>query len=547
MNAIELIKQSFFKHLNSLFSDIETHNITFTLNTDDKKQDFGDIATNAAMVLSKKLSRSPRDIAQQIVETFNDPYVQEIKIAGPGFLNFFLKPDIYPTLLEQLTTEQQHFFVDKPEKKTHYSIEFVSANPTGPLHLGHGRGGIIGDVLGNVLKFIGHDVTKEFYINDAGNQMDKLGISLKIRCQQAMGQDIGLPENSYQGDYLKDLAQECISKYGDSILEKPDEFFKDYAKKQMLDMIKKTLSDYGIEYDVWFSEKDLHQSGSVDAELKKLAKDGFTYEKDGATWFKSTEFGDDKDRVLRRANGEVTYIAADVAYMEDKFKRGADHLIFILGQDHHSYVNRLQGILQATGFGDKPLDVILYQLVALKESGQSLKMSKRAGNIVSLREIIDLVGPDVARFFYLNRKADTHLDFDIDLALKKTDENPVFYIQYAYVRIKSILTKAALEKELRDISIKDAAGLGQAEQLLLKKIMILKELLKNIGQNFQTHLLTYYLVELAQLFHSYYNKNRVIDMDNIPLSRARILLLQQLQKTFELVSKLLEIGTPESM
>jgi arginyl-tRNA synthetase len=315
----------------------------------------------------------------------------------------------------------------------------------------------------------------------------------------------------------------------------------------MLDMIKKTLSDYGIEYDVWFSEKDLHQSGSVDAELKKLAKDGFTYEKDGATWFKSTEFGDDKDRVLRRANGEVTYIAADVAYMEDKFKRGADHLIFILGQDHHSYVNRLQGILQATGFGDKPLDVILYQLVALKESGQSLKMSKRAGNIVSLREIIDLVGPDVARFFYLNRKADTHLDFDIDLALKKTDENPVFYIQYAYVRIKSILTKAALEKELRDISIKDAAGLGQAEQLLLKKIMILKELLKNIGQNFQTHLLTYYLVELAQLFHSYYNKNRVIDMDNIPLSRARILLLQQLQKTFELVSKLLEIGTPESM
>ncbi|HJM68580.1 MAG TPA: arginine--tRNA ligase, partial [Candidatus Babeliales bacterium] len=505
MNIVEQIKANFFEHLTNLYPNIDTSSITFSINTDDKKQNFGDISSNAAMMLSKELKRSPRDIAQQIVESFSHKHVKELQVAGPGFLNIFLQPDVYPVLLEELRSNQELFFVDKPENPTNYSIEFVSANPTGPLHLGHGRGGILGDVLGNILSFIGHNVTKEFYINDAGNQMQKLGQSLKIRCQQELGQSIELPENSYQGEYLKDLAKVVVSKYGEKVLEKEDSFFTDYAEKHMLDMIKKTLSDYGIDYDVWFSEKSLHTSGSVEKALKKLETDGFTYEKDGAIWFKSTEFGDDKDRVLRRANGEVTYIAADVAYMEDKFRRGADHLILILGQDHHSYVNRLQGILQATGFGDKPLNVILYQLVALKESGQALKMSKRAGTMVTLREIIDLVGTDVARFFYLNRKADTHLDFDLDLALKKTDENPVFYLQYAYVRIKSILEKAQDNKELRDINIKDAEHLTPSEGILLKKILSLKELLKSIGSNSQTHLLTYYILELAQLFHSYYN------------------------------------------
>ncbi|OGB97440.1 arginine--tRNA ligase [candidate division TM6 bacterium RIFCSPHIGHO2_12_FULL_36_22] len=544
---IEQIKETFFKHLKQLYPNVDTASIMFGINTDDKKQNFGDISTNAAMVLSKDLQRSPRDIAQQIIETFNDKHVKELQIAGPGFLNIFLQSEVYTEILEQLTKNQEHFFVDRPEKPVNYSIEFVSANPTGPLHLGHGRGGILGDVLGNILSFLGNKVTKEFYINDAGNQMQKLGLSFKIRCQQELGQHVELPEDAYHGEYLMDLAKIAVSKYGDKILEKDESFFTEYAEKHMLDMIKKTLSDYGIEYDVWFSEKSLHASDSVKRALKKLDADGYTYEQDGATWFKSMQFGDDKDRVLRRANGEVTYIAADVAYMEDKFRRGADHLIFILGQDHHSYVNRLQGILQATGFGNKPLDVILYQLVALKESGQTLKMSKRAGNMVTLREIIDLVGTDVARFFYLNRKADTHLDFDIDLALKKTEENPVFYLQYAYVRIKSILEKAQENKELRDINLKDAEHLTPSEHILLKKILSLKELLKNIGSNFQTHLLTYYILELAQLFHSYYNKNRVIDMDNVPVSRARLLVLEQLQRTFELVARLLEIKTPEKM
>ena len=547
MNIIEQIKETFFKHLKQLYPNVDTASIMFGINTDDKKQNFGDISTNAAMVLSKDLQRSPRDIAQQIIETFNDKHVKELQIAGPGFLNIFLQSEVYTEILEQLTKNQEHFFVDRPEKPVNYSIEFVSANPTGPLHLGHGRGGILGDVLGNILSFLGNKVTKEFYINDAGNQMQKLGLSFKIRCQQELGQHVELPEDAYHGEYLMDLAKIAVSKYGDKILEKDESFFTEYAEKHMLDMIKKTLSDYGIEYDVWFSEKSLHASDSVKRALKKLDADGYTYEQDGATWFKSMQFGDDKDRVLRRANGEVTYIAADVAYMEDKFRRGADHLIFILGQDHHSYVNRLQGILQATGFGNKPLDVILYQLVALKESGQTLKMSKRAGNMVTLREIIDLVGTDVARFFYLNRKADTHLDFDIDLALKKTEENPVFYLQYAYVRIKSILEKAQENKELRDINLKDAEHLTPSEHILLKKILSLKELLKNIGSNFQTHLLTYYILELAQLFHSYYNKNRVIDMDNVPVSRARLLVLEQLQRTFELVARLLEIKTPEKM
>lgn len=547
MNSIERIKSHFFQSLQGLSENIDTRSITFQVNTDEKKQAFGDISSNAAMVLSKSLKRSPRDIAQQIIDSFSHKHVDKMEIAGPGFINIFLNESVFPELLNEMSLNQEHFFQKKPENPIHYSIEFVSANPTGPLHLGHGRGGIIGDVLGNILRFVGHDVTKEFYINDAGNQMQKLGLSFKARCLQELGQDAQVPEDGYQGEYLADLAKTAVSKYGESLLTKEDQFFTDYAHHHMLDMIKHTLSKYGIEYDVWFSEKSLHEEGHVKEALEKLVRDGYAYEQDSALWFKSTEFGDDKDRVLRRANGEVTYFAADTAYIENKFKRGADRLILILGQDHHGYVNRLKGLVEAIGHKHDPLDAILYQLVSLKESGEAFKMSKRAGRIVSLKEIIELVGSDVARFFYLNRKADTHLDFDVDLALKKTEENPVYYLQYAYVRIKSILEKANEIKELRDIHAKDAENLTKGEQLLLKKILSLKELLESISTNYQTHLLTFYALELAQLFHSYYNKNRVIDQENIPVSRARLLLLGQLKQTFELISRLLEINTPDKM
>ncbi|MDZ4151994.1 arginine--tRNA ligase, partial [Methylicorpusculum sp.] len=309
---------------------------------------------------------NPRHIAQEIAASFTHPHVAKIEVAGPGFLNFFLTSKTWGILAFELFTNTENFFklpADTPKK--HYSIEFVSANPTGPLHLGHGRGGIIGDVLGNVLRFLGHQVVKEFYVNDAGAQIEKLGRSLKIRCQQAAGQEIALPEEAYHGEYLLELAKQLLHEHGPAVLEKPETFFQEYGKKELLEKIKETLSLYGITFDVWFSEKTLHESGAIESALQELQKKGYLYEKEGAIWFASTQFGDDKDRVVRKASGELTYAAADIAYLKNKVDRGAQHLIMTLGHDHHSYETRLHCIRTALGIS-APLDIILYQLVKMK-------------------------------------------------------------------------------------------------------------------------------------------------------------------------------------
>jgi arginyl-tRNA synthetase len=549
MNSIEDLKQAFFSFIAKKFNISQEHieNLAFDINTDEQKQSFGDIATNAAMILAKQLGKNPRQIAQEIADHFKHTVVQRIEIAGPGFINIFLTNTAFKALACDLFAHPQTFFTPSSAlPKYRYSLEFVSANPTGPLHLGHGRGGIIGDVLCNILRFLGNKVTKEYYINDAGSQIQKLGASFKIRCQQELGFTAQIPEEGYHGEYLIDLAKKCIKEHGKNILEKEDSFFENYAKEHMLEHIKQTLRTYGIEFDLWFSEKKLHDDGSVTKAIDILIERGYTYEKDGALWFKATEFNDDKDRVLRKQNGELTYIAGDVAYTENKFERD-DRAIMILGQDHHSYVVRLKGIAQALGFNPNYLDVILYQLVTLKESGQLLRMSKRAGTMVTLHDVIETVGKDVARFFFLNRKADAHLDFDLDLALKKTEENPVYYIQYAYVRTKSILEKALEKDELECIDGNDAIGIEESEHVLLKKIISLKQLLANIGTNHQTHLLTYYVLELAKSFHAYYAKHKVIEMDNIPQSRARLLMVTLLKNTFELCLDLLGLDKPEKM
>lgn len=549
MNILDQLHNAFFSFLKKTYSlsNDDITEITFDLNTDEQKQAFGDITCNAALILAKRLAKKPYDIAQEIAESFKNEYILKVESAGPGFLNLFLTSQAFIALTCTLFEHPKDFFkLSKKTPKHRYSVECVSANPTGPLHLGHGRGGIIGDVLGNILHFLGHTVTKEYYINDAGAQMKKLGSSFKIRCQQELGIKAELPEEGYHGKYLVVLAQVAAKEFGDTLLEKPDSFFADYAKNKMLEHIRQTLKMYGIHFDVWFSEKKLHENGSLEKALELLKQKNLTYEKDGALWFKSTEFGDDKDRVLCKQNGQLTYIAADIAYTENKFERD-DRAIIVLGQDHHSYVVRLKGITQALGFNPIYLDVILYQLVTLKESGQLVRMSKRAGTMVTLREVIETVGKDVARFFFLNRKADAHLDFDLDLALKKTEENPVYYIQYAYVRTKSILAKALQKDELEDIGVNDSICIEQPEHLLIKKILSLKELLAHIAHNQHTHLLTYYVLELAQLFHSYYAKNKVIDMENIPQSRARLLLVRILNNTFELSLDILGLSKPEKM
>lgn len=546
INLIEKALVSFIAESFSVTPE-QIGNVSLTLNTDESKQAFGDLSCNAAMILAKSLGKSPRDIAQQIAITFKNDAIAKIEVAGPGFLNLFLTEHAFAAIAQELFTKKEECFKPRELMKHSYNLEYVSANPTGPLHLGHGRGGIIGDVLSNVLRFIGHSVTKEYYINDAGLQIERLGNSFKIRCLQLKGEQIDIPEDGYRGEYLVDLAQTAHAEFGQELFDKPDSFFAHYAETHMLAQLKNTLTDYGITFDVWFSERSLHESGAITKAMQVLTDNGFTYEQDGAVWFTSQQFGDDKDRVLRKSDGTLTYVAADIAYMQNKLARGADTLIMVLGQDHHSYVVRLKGILQGLGYNPNDLDVILYQLVTIKQDGELLRMSKRAGTGVTLQDIIDTVGTDVARFFYLNRKADAHLDFDLGLALKKTEENPVYYIQYAYVRTNSIMDKAQEHVALRNITQDDAKYMSDAEQLLLKKIVSLQTLLATIATNYQTHLLTYYVHELAQLFHKYYAKNKVLDAENIEVSRGRLVMVKLVHDTMHTCLTLLGIKLPERM
>ncbi|MBA3954323.1 arginine--tRNA ligase [Candidatus Dependentiae bacterium] len=550
MNTLSQLQTTLHNYLKATYPIDSTalSNLEINLNIDAQKQQFGDITTNAALVLSKELKQQPRAIAQEIQAHFTHQWIERIEIAGPGFINIFLTQDALHHIARQLLQGNQDFFkLEAHAPRYNYNVEFVSANPTGPLHIGHGRGGIIGDVLGNVLHFLGHVVTKEFYINDAGSQIQKLGLSFKIRCQQQGGLTVELPEDTYHGEYLISLAQECIEKHGPEVLERPDSFFATYAKEHLLQQLQDTLKNYGITFDVWFSEKTLHDNSSIEQALDTLQKHGHIYQKDDALWFASTAFGDDKDRVLRKSSGELTYVSADIAYLNNKIGRGFNKLVMVLGQDHHSYVVRLKAAMQALGYNPADLDIILYQLVTLKESGQQLRMSKRAGRIVTLEDVIDTVGVDVARFFYLNRKADAHLDFDIELALKKTEENPVYYIQYAYVRIASILEKAAQQPELTAITAADAVFISDSEKLLLKKIASLASTLTSISRHYQTHTLTYYALELAQLFHSYYGAHKVIDQAHIQQSRGRLLTITILRNTLKLCLDLLGISSPERM
>lgn len=551
MNSIDTVHQELQKFLIQEFQLSAQPAIDITLNVDGAKQQFGDITTNAAMILAKQLGLNPRQAAERITQKFSHPVIKKIEIAGPGFINMHLTLNAITSLAQEMFTQKNAFFYAAQLAHKKYNIEFVSANPTGPLHLGHGRGGIIGDVLGNVLRLIGHTATKEFYINDAGSQIQKLGNSFKIRCLQQAGMPAELPEDGYHGEYLIELAKQCISSHTISILHSDDAFFAQYAKENLLEALKATLKNYGIEFDVWFSELQLHQKhgneSAIDHALKILDQRGYLFSTDNALWFKSTEFGDDKDRVVKKNTGEMTYVAADIAYLENKIDRGFDKLIIILGQDHHSYLTRLKAVMQGLGRNHDQLDIILYQLVTLKESGQMVRMSKRAGRMVTLEDIIETVGKDVARFFYLNKKADAHLEFDIDLALKQTDENPVYYIQYAYVRISSILEKALAHPELLDISEVDSAFITDAEKLLIKKLIHLKYLLQTIARNYQTHALTYYAIELAQLFHSYYNMHKVIDPEHINQSRGRLFSIMLVKQTLKTCFDVLGISAPERM
>lgn len=527
-----------FEHLHQTFSDFLKNSLQlpsdlvnaaqFELNSEQEKLLFGDINSNIALICAKPLKVNPRALAQQITEQFKHPLVEKIEIAGPGFLNLFLTPGWFQLIAQEMTAQEDQFFVAKPTfaPKTH--VEFVSANPTGPMHVGHGRNGILGDVLSRILDFLGHNVHKEFYINDAGAQITKLGNSFKIRCMQTLGHSIELPEDAYHGQYLTELADTCVATFGKNLEQESDLFFQTYAKEHLLAMLQSTLESYGIIFHEWFSEKSLHDHGAVESSLQRLVRSGHTYEQEGALWLRSTTFGDDKDRVLRKANGELTYVAADVAYLIDKLDRGFDQLIMVLGHDHHSYKVRLHAVMQALGFDPKRLTVILYQLVHVLKDGEPVKMSKRTGNMITLAEIIEEVGKDIARFFFLFRKADAELQFDLDLALKKSNDNPMYYIQYAYVRTMSIQAKAIQENITLPTTVA-FQDLSSQEKLLIKKLCHLKLLLPQIAHNHQIHLLAYYAYDVAHVFHAYYNQQRVIDSQNVAMTQQRLSIIKLVQ------------------
>lgn len=529
--------------------------ITVSL-TSPKEAHFGDVSCNAAMILAKELKTSPRTLAEKIKELLLSDsqlagYISKIEIAGPGFINIFFSAPFWKKTVEEILMHDQNYFKPSNLEAQRYLVEFVSANPTGPLHIGHGRNGIIGDVLSRVLTFLGHDVTKEFYINDAGNQIVVLGKSFQIRCFQQLGRKEEGAEIGYAGDYLIDLAQRCVAEYGEQLFSKPISFFEEYAKEYMLAEIKNDLENYRIEFDSWFSEKSLFESDAV-KEVMQLLKDRcYAYESEGALWFKSTAFGDEKDRVIRKSDGTYTYIASDIAYHKNKYDRGFDHLIDILGQDHHGYLMRLRGTMEALGYDAAKLEFILYQLVSIKNGDIAVKMSKRAGTFTTLNDIIEAVGVDVARFFYLNRKADAHLEFDLKAALQKSDENPVFYIHYAFVRMKSILTKAAEKKELAEFiehykEQLEKRNFDEHDPALIKKCISLQSLLEAIGKSHQTHLLAYYSYELAQTFHNYYAHQRIISED-LEKTKNKLVLVIMLRKTLGLCLDLLGLSKPESM
>lgn len=540
MNILEQIKESIKQ---AALSCTTTMPLQWQCTLNETKQ-FGDLSTNIAMLIAKDLKQNPRLVAENVLKNLHSSFIERCEIAGPGFLNIGLKPIFYETFLRELQELGSDFFATNTNKKYAYNVEFLSANPTGPIHIGNGRGGIIGDVLANVLRFVKNKVTKEYYINDAGNQITKLGLSLKIRCMQQVGQDVEMPEDSYQGEYLILMAQELVAFHGSTIIEKDEAFFGDYAKAKILIYLKETLSMYGITYDVWFSEKSLHESGAIKQALAVLEERGYLYTQDDAIWFKSTLFGDDKDRVLVRANGEPTYTAADIAYMYNKINRGSTYMVMTLGHDHHSFAQRLHGLHQALGLEQYPLDIILYQLVKMKQNDVQVRMSKRSGSIITLRDVIETVGTDVARFFYLHKKADSQLEFDLALALKKTDENPVFYIQYAYVRAHSLLEKA---KELSLANTTSTFVITEHEEPLLKKMLGLYEVLAAIELNHQPHLLATYTIELATLFHSYYNQVRIVQDEHHDRRASRLTIVQEVKKTFKLCFDLLGISAPEKM
>lgn len=533
----------------------------------------GDWASTVAMRTAKLAKKNPRDIAQIIVDHIpENDLIESIEIAGPGFINIRLKSDAYQSVLaDVLKLKEEYGRGEIPEGMRYVNLEYVSANPTGPMHVGHGRWAALGDATARVMRHAGYDVYEEFYINDAGVQMDLFGKSVACRYLQMLGQDIPMIENGYGGSYINDIAQSIIDRDGDKWVDVDEavrtEEFREFAYSQMLQLMKDTLEGFGNHFDCWFSERSLYVEGPdgtspVSRSIKAMDEKGYVYEEDGATWFRSTAFGDEKDRVMIKENGEFTYFMSDVAYHYDKLSRGFDHLINIWGADHHGYVKRCEAMLEAWG---RPgaLEIMLGQLVNLYRDGEAVRMSKRTGEMITFAELIDEVGVDATRYLMLSRSQDQPIDFDIEAAKKKDASNPVYYVQYAHARICSILRKAApvavaeevvagtkSMDELIEMVFSDDADLSllthESEIALMRKMSEFGELVADAARDRAAFRLTHYAQDLAALFHQFYTNCHVLGEDK-ELEKARLALANGTRIVLAKALDLLGVSAPAQM
>jgi arginyl-tRNA synthetase len=556
MNIVEKVQEN-------LKSEIKAAVLKANLATEDqipdiiletpKEKTHGDYSTNMAMQLARVAKKAPRMIADDIMANFDQSKasIEKMEIAGPGFINFFMNNDYLTDLIPMILDQGHEYGGSDAGKGERVNVEFVSANPTGDLHLGHARGAAVGDSLCNVLEKAGYNVTREYYINDAGNQIHNLAKSVEARYFQALGRDTAMPEDGYHGADIieigKKLAEEFGSKYAEASEEERYKFFREYGLKVEMSKLQKDLEMFRVPFNVWYSETSLYENGKIDAALEKLRENGHVYEEDGATWFRSTELGDDKNRVLIKNDGTYTYLTPDISYHQDKFERGHDVLINIWGADHHGYIPRMKAAIEALGFDRDKLEVEVIQLVHLYKDGEKMKMSKRTGKAVTLRELVEEVGLDAVRYFFAMRSADTHMDFDLDLAVSQSNENPVYYAQYAHARICSILRQAE-EQGLASEDRVDLRLIGTEKEVdLLKKLGEFPQMIADAAEKRTPHRVANYINDLASAFHSFYNANKVLDDENRELTTARLALVKSVRVTLQNALALIGVAAPEKM
>ena len=547
-----------------------------------KQVEHGDYSSNIALQLARFLHKNPKEIAQSLIQLLPDsPYLEKAEVAGNGFINLFLKKSAKQQFLLQVLQQGSFFGTTDIGKGKQIQVEFVSANPTGPLHIGHGRGAAYGASLANILRANGYSVTREYYVNDAGRQMDILTLSTWLRYLELCGVSIPFPGNAYQGEYVIDMAKMIKKAHGDRYVHEPHELIarvppasessisnEDEQLDELIQVAKKTLSEdyayihqfvlteqlgdcrndlmeFGVEFDTWFSEQSLFDNGSIAKVIAMLEKNNMLYQQDGALWFRSTRFGDEKDRVVQRENGQYTYFASDIAYHLNKFERGFSHIINVWGADHHGYIPRVKGAMQALSLDPKKLEIALVQFAVLYRDGKKASMSTRSGEFVTLRELRKEVGNDAARFFYVLRKSDQHLDFDLDLAKSQSNDNPVYYVQYAHARINSVITQWGEAISILSNAPTDSLS-NEAELTLIQKLIDYPDTLEAAAKERAPHFLAFYLKDLASAFHSYYNSTRFLVPEQ-ELKLARLALIAAIQQVIANGLNLLGVTAPNEM